>query len=125
MCRSRARSGASICSTKPERTMVSYSIRRASERLEVFQAAVVILVLDRRGDDARRRGIHEAFNKDIRMLFEDTCEVTAFFLDRCRIDIAHLSDGRRQALVGRHPCRARSLLDPPLLELGIAFDIRA
>src|SRR5262249_33483761 len=27
--------------------------------------------------------------------------------------------------VGRHPCRARSLLHPPLLELGIAFDIRA
>src|SRR5262245_52245797 len=96
-----------------------------AERLEVFHAVVVILILDCRSDDARRRGIHEAFNKDIRILFEDIPEVTAFFLDRCRIDIAHLSQGHRQALVGRHPCRARSLLDPPLLELRIAFDIRA
>ena len=99
--------------------------QRVAERLEVFQAAVVVPVLDRRSDDTGRRGIHEAFNKDVGMLFEDSPEVTAFLLDRRRIDIAHLSDGRRQALVGRHPCRARSLLDPPLLELGIAFDIRA
>ena len=42
-----------------------------------------------------------------------------------RIDIAHLADRHRQALVRRHARLARRLLHPSLLEFGIAVDVGA
>src|SRR6478672_128223 len=84
-----------------------------------------MLVLDRGGDNTGRRRVHERFDKDIRMILEDVCEVAALRLDGSRIDIAHLADRHRQTFVGRHARLARRLLYPALLEFGIAVDVGA
>ena len=77
--------------------------QRLAERLQIFQVGVVVLVLDRRGDDAGRGRVHEGLDESVRMLLRGHRAKSRHSASiAAGIDVAHLADRHRQAFVRRH-----------------------
>ena len=126
MCRSSARSGASICSRKPcfdDRLVLD--LQCAAERREIGVERVVVLVLAGQRDDAGRGRAHERLDERAGRLREHRVEVPAFVVDRGVVEIVDVADRLRDAGQVRDADRAAVLPRPQLLELRIAVDVGA
>src|SRR5262249_52517269 len=84
---------------------------------------IVVLILDRRRNNARRWGIHERLDKDIGSEREYVIEVAAFGFDGRGILVTDIADRHGQTLIGRYACLARRLLQPTFLEHRIAINV--
>src|SRR5262245_21410424 len=100
-----------------------FDAQRFAERLQIALQRIVVFILDRRCNNAGRRGIHERLDKDIGSESKDVFEVAAFAFDRRRILIADIAYRHGQTLIRRYARLTRGLLQPTLLEHRIAVNI--
>src|SRR5579885_3561871 len=96
---------------------------RVGERIEIGRLAFVVLVQDRRGDDAGRRSRQKRLDESMLELVENPAEIRAFAMDERVVDIADRVDGlgRRETAdrfaTGRLPL-GRALEDPIVRDIG-------